>query len=314
MYADVAPYEDGLLSVGDGNVIYWECCGSPDGTPALYLHGGPGSGSPSSARRFFDPKAYRFVLFDQRGCGRSKPLVMRKSDLESNTTQHLIGDIESLRTHLSIDRWVVFGVSWGTTLALAYAQRHLDKVAALVLAGVTMTSAREVDWLTRGVGRIFPQQWERFTSHVSSFPSDVGIVDAYARLLFDEDPSVSASAAEAWCAWEDAHVSLAPGHAPNQRFRDRNFRLRFARIVTHYWRNAAFLAERQLLDNAHFLNGIDGVLIHGAYDVSSPAETAWELHKRWSRSRLDLVSDAGHGGGSIPRHVVAALDQFASSV
>lgn len=276
------------------------------------MHGGPGSGSTPAARRFFDPRAYRIVLLDQRGCGRSRPLVSSKTDLEQNTTQHIIRDLESLRVHLAIDRWVILGVSWGTTLAVAYSQAHPDRIAALVLACVTTTSSAEVEWLTRGVGRIFPQQWERFSAHVSPLPSDTRIVDAYASLLFDEHPSVSARAAHEWCAWEDSHVSLAPGYTPNRRFLDPDFRLHFSRIVTHYWRNAAFLSDR-LLENAGTLNGLRAELIHGAYDVSSPLETAWELHKRWPTSRLNVVRDAGHGGGSMPDYIVAALDSFSGA-
>ena len=310
MYPDIEPYEHGLLSVGDENAVYWECCGNPKGKPALYLHGGPGSGSTLRARRFFDPEAYRIVLFDQRGCGRSRPLVRCMPDLKHNTTQHLIGDIELLRVHLAIDRWLVLGASWGTTLALAYAQAHPESVVALVLASVTTTSRREVQWLTRGVGRLFPQQWERFASYASSLRSNASIVDAYAALLFDDDPSVSAGAAQEWCAWEESHISLAPGHAPNPRFLDPDFRLRFARIVTHYWSNAAFLEDDQLRKNAVSLKGLPGVLIHGIYDVSSPLETAWELHRRWPTSELHVVSDAGHGGGSMPGHIVAALDRL----
>lgn len=309
MYPEIEPYECGTLAVGDGNAIYWECCGNPKGQPALYLHGGPGSGCTPGARRFFDPRAYRIVLFDQRGCGRSEPLVTRKSDLARNTTGHLIADVEALRLQLGVERWVVLGVSWGTTLALAYAQACAGRVAALVLASVTTSSAREVDWITCGVGSLFPRQWERFAAHVSPLLKEMRIVDAYARLLWDEDPSVSASAAREWCAWEDSHVSLGPARA-NPRFQDPDFRLRFARIVTHYWSNAAFLAENQLLDNAPTLTAIDGVLIHGAYDVSSPPATAWELHKRWPRSRLQFISDAGHGGGSMPARIAAALDSF----
>lgn len=310
MYPNTEPYDHGLLPVGDGNAMFWECCGNSNGKPAVYFHGGPGSGSTSNARRFFDAEAYKIVLFDQRGCGRSKPLLTSRSDLDFNTTQHLIHDIELLRRHLSIERWVVLGVSWGTTLALAYAQAHPDHVAALVLACVTTTSRHEVDWLTLGVGRFFPQQWERFASHVPNNLTNISIVDAYASLLFDADPSVSAKAAEEWCAWEDSHVSLAPGYTLNKRFVVPDFRLRFARIVTHYWRHAAFLEEDQLLKNANSLSAIPGVLIHGSYDVSSPTETAWQLHKRWPGSRLQMVRDAGHGGGSMPEQIVSVLDEF----
>lgn len=309
MYPDIEPYDQGLLDVGDGNSIYWECCGNPKGKPAVYLHGGPGSGCTPGARRFFDPKAYRIVLFDQRGCGRSRPLLNDRLQLQNNTTQHLLRDLEALRKHLLVDRWVMLGVSWGTTLALAYAQAYPQYVAALVLACVTTTSPREVEWITRGVGAIFPQQWERFASH---FPNDLKgerIVDAYASLLFDDDPAVRAAAAAQWCAWEDAHVSLAPGHTPNPRFLDPDFRLRFARIVTHYWRHSAFLEDEQLIRNAVLLNGVPAVLLHGRYDVSSPLETAWQLHTRWQSSEL-LVLDGGHGGGSVHAEIVRALDRL----
>lgn len=308
MYPDVEAYDQGLLDVGDGNLLYWECCGNPKGQPAVYLHGGPGSGSTPGARRFFDPKAYRIVLFDQRGCGRSQPLLNHRSQLQANTTQHLIHDLETLRKHLSIDRWAMLGVSWGTTLALAYAQAHLERVSALVLACVTTTSRREVDWITSRVGSIFPQQWERFVSHIPASLQGERIIDAYAKLLFDDDPTINSAAAAEWCAWEDTHVSLVPGYAPNRRFENPDFRLRFARIVTHYRRHAAFLEEDQLLRNAPSLNSIPGFLIHGRYDISSPLETAWQLHKRWQGSELRVVDDAGHGHGSMPDDVVACLN------
>ena len=217
------------------------------------------------------------MLFDQRGCGRSRPLLNQRADLQNNTTQHLIRDLEALRKHLSIERWVMLGASWGTTLALAYAHAHPQHVAALVLAGVTTTSRREVEWITCGVGRVFPQQWERFASHIPESLKDERIVDAYANLLFDDDPLVSAGAAAEWCAWEDSHVSLAPDYAPNRRFADPDFRLRFARFVTHYWRHAAFLEDEQLLRDAGSLSEIPGILIHGRYDISSPLDTAWKF-------------------------------------
>ena len=310
MYPQIEPYDQGLLPVGDGHAIYWECSGDPSGTPALYLHGGPGSGSTPGARRYFDPQAYRVALLDQRGCGRSRPLLTERSQLEVNTTAHLLRDIELLRGHLGIERWVVLGLSWGCTLALAYAQAHPGCVTALVLAGVTTTSRREVDWLVRGVGRIFPEQWERFAGHIPPELASLPIVEAYAELLFETDPAVCAAAALQWCAWEDAHVSLAPGHAPNPRFRDPDFRLRFARIVTHYWQHAAFLEENRLIDNAGALGAIPGFLIHGRYDVSSPLETAWLLHRRWRGSRLIVVETAGHAGGGMPECIQTALDEL----
>lgn len=249
--------------------MYWERCGNPKGTPAVYLHGGPGAGSSPGARRYFDPAKYDVVLFDQRGCGRSRPLLTARAGLQTNTTQHLVRDMELLRERLSIERWVILGISWGTTFALAYAQTHPARVAALVLACVTTTSAREVEWITRGVRRIFPAEWERFVAHIPRSLHDERIVDAYAMLLFDEDPNVCADAAARWCAWEESHASLAPRGSPNRRFEDSEYRLRFARIVTHYWQHAAFLDDDQLLENAGSLSAIPGRLIHGTAVTTS---------------------------------------------
>lgn len=304
----IEPYQAGTLDAGNGHRVYWECCGNPNGKPALYLHGGPGSGCSPGSRRLFDPDVYRIVLFDQRGCGRSTPLANEpNADLRANTTAHLIGDIERLREHLGIQRFSILGVSWGTTLALAYAQAYPQCVAAIVLALVTTTSRREVQWLTEGVGRIFPQQWERFAAAVPASLRDRPLVDAYASLLFDADRMVRERAAREWCAWEDAHVSLTPGHKPNPRFDDPAFRLRFARLVTHYWSNHAFLGEEQLIRNAGLLNDIPGDLIHGRFDVSSPLETAWRLSKAWKGSRLHVLDDAGHGGGSLTGAIAGAM-------
>ena len=256
-YPAIEPYDSGHLDVGDGHMVYWECCGNPDGKPALYLHGGPGSGCSPGQRRFFDPKAYRAVLFDQRGSGRSRPLASAfNTNLRLNTTAHLIADIEALRQHLDIDRWIILGISWGTTLGLAYAQSHPQRVAALVLALVTTTSSREVDWITQGVGRNFPQEWDRFAAAVPRARGHQSLVDAYATLLSDQNRTVQDRAAQAWCDWEDAHISLSPGHRPNPRYGDPEFRLRFARLVTHYWRNFAFLDEDQLIRDAAKLNDI----------------------------------------------------------
>lgn len=308
------PYDSGMLDVGDGHRVYWECCGNPDGRPALYLHGGPGSGCTPAERRLFDPDAYRVVLFDQRAAGRSRPLASEPdADLSTNTTAHLIADIETLREHQHVESWTVLGLSWGSTLGLAYAQTHPQRVSALVLALVTTTSRREVEWITHDVGRIFPQQWDRFAAAVPHELRDLPLVDAYATLLFDRDAAVREHAAREWCAWEDAHVSLTPGHRPNPRYEDPEFRLRFARLVTHYWSNAAFLEDDQLVREAATLNGIPGVLIHGRYDVSSPLETAWRLSRGWATSRLHVVDDAGHGGGAtLTAAIVGALAQFAT--
>lgn len=311
----IDPYDSGMLDVGDGHRLYWECCGNPDGKPSVFFHGGPGTGCSPGARRFFDPAVYRVVLFDQRGSGRSRPLASAPdADLSTNTTAHLLADVETLRAHHGIDRWTVLGASWGSTLGLAYAQAHPRRVRALVLASVTTTSRREVEWITCGVGRIFPREWDRFAAAVPDTLRHLPLVDAYAALLSDPDPAVHEHAAREWCAWEDAHVSLAPGRVPDPRFDDAEFRLRIARLVTHYWRHAAFLDEDQLLRDAATLNGVPGVLIHGRYDVSGPLETAWRLSRSWTTSRLHVIDDAGHGGGdTFLAAVTGALTRLAAS-
>jgi proline iminopeptidase len=313
-FSQIKPYDSGLLDGGDGHQIYWECCGNPAGKPALYLHGGPGSGCSADQRRFFDPHLYRAVLLDQRGSGRSRPLANEPdADLSSNTTAHLIADIEALREMHDVDRWTILGLSWGTTLGLAYAQAYPHRVNALVLGFVTTTCRREVQWITEDVGRIFPQEWDRFANAVPDHLRHLRLVDAYATMLADPEPTVRDNAAREWCTWEEAHVSLTPGHMPNPRYQDPEFCLRFARLVTHYWRHAAFLEEGQLIRDAAKLNGIPGVLIHGRYDVSGPLVTAWQLSRRWTTSRLRILGDAGHGGGKefMPL-VLSALHEFAA--
>ncbi len=313
-YPAIESFDSGMLDVGDGHQIYWERCGNPDGKPALYLHGGPGSGFSTGQRRFFNPDTYCAVLFDQRGAGRSRPLASEPdADLSANTTAHLIADIEALRELHNVDQWTaILGISWGTTLSLAYAQTHPERVRGLVLALVTTTSRREVEWITNDVGRIFPREWDRFVAAVPDALRNIPLVDAYATMLFDADPAVQDHGAREWCAWEDAHISLAPDFKPHPRYEDPEFRLRFARLVTHYWRHAAFLGEDQLIRDAATLNGIPGVLIHGRFDVSSPLETAVRLTQRWNTSRLHVLDDAGHGGGSdFYSLVVGALNEFA---
>jgi proline iminopeptidase len=313
MFPPLEPFDSGTLDVGDGHTVYWERCGNPNGVPAVYLHGGPGSGCSPNHRRWFDPDIYHAVLLDQRGAGRSRPLASDPdADLSSNTTAHLISDIECLREHLGIERWIVVGMSWGTTLGLAYAEAHPERVTALLLGLVGTTSRREVDWITRDVGRIFPQQWDRFSRGVPDSMRQLRLVDAYATLLFDPDPEVRDHVAREWCAWEDAHVSLSPTHQPNTRYQDPEFRLRFARLVTHYWRNAAFLDDDELVRNAGTLNGIPGILINGRYDVSGPLETAWRLTESWNTCELQVIDDAGHGDGdAFANAILSALARLA---
>ena len=310
-YPEIEPYESGFLDVGDGHSLYWETVGDPAGTPAVWLHGGPGSGSSLGIRRSFDPGAYRLVVFDQRGCGRSRPLADRAAaDLTANTTQHLVGDIELLRERLGIDRWVVSGGSWGVTLALAYAQQHPERVRAMVLAAVTSGTRRETDWITRDMRRVFPREWDAYAAEVPESERDGDLSAAYARLLADPDPAVTERAARAWCAWEDTHVSLAPGATPHPRYADPTFRQVFARLVTHYWSNGCFLDDTPILPAMDRIAEIPAVLIHGRYDVSGPLDTAWDLHKVWPASRLVICEQDGHGGTGMTAAMVDALDRF----
>jgi proline iminopeptidase len=298
------------LDVGDGHRVHWEVRGNPEGKPAVVLHGGPGSGCTDGLLRFFDPDAYRIVLFDQRGCGRSTPHAGAPVvDLSTNTTHHLLADIERLRRHLGIERWLVFGLSWGTTLGLAYAERHPERITELVLCSVATTRAHEVRWITRDAGRFFPEQWERFRDGVPPADRDGDLVEAYSRLLHDPDSAVREQAARDWCEWEDAHIS-AP---PNPRYRDPAFRLAFARLVTHYWRHAAWLEDGILLREAAKLRGIPGVMVHGRLDVSGPLDIPWELSRAWPDSELVIVDEAGHSASDpgMAEAVIAATDRFA---
>ena len=311
-YPEIEPYETGMLAVGDGHEMYWETSGNPAGRPAVWLHGGPGSGSSAGIRRSFDPAAYRIVAFDQRGCGRSRPLAdSAAADLSTNTTEHLLRDIELLRTHLGVSSWVVTGGSWGVTLALAYAQRFPERVTALVLAAVTAGRRLETDWITRDMRRVFPREWDSFAAGAPLSERDGDLSAAYARLLASPDPVRSEEAALRWCSWEDTHVSLAPGSAPSLRYADPSFRQVFARLVTHYWAHGCFLDDSPILAGMDRIADIPGVLIHGRYDVSGPLDTAWDLHRAWPASRLVVCEDAGHGGVSMTAAMVDALDGLA---
>ena len=311
-YPPIEPYETGMLDVGDGHSVYWEVCGNPDGKPAVVLHGGPGSGCSPGMRRYFDPERYRIVLFDQRNCGRSVPSATEPQvDLSTNTTPHLVADVERLREHLDVDRWLVWGGSWGVTLAFVYAEGHPERVSELVLAAVTNGTRREVEWITRDMGRVFPREWERFRAGVPEAERGGLLPTAYSRLLHDPDPAVRAKAAQDWCDWEDVHISLAPDAEPRLSVAPPAFQLGLTRIVTHYWGNDHFLTDGQVLRDAGRLAGIPGVMVHGRYDVSGPLDSAWHMHRAWPDSELVVVDDAGHGGGRMTAAVVAATDRFA---
>lgn len=306
----VDPFKYGFVPVGEQN-IYWEASGNPQGQPALFLHGGPGAGlGPGGYRRRFDPETYLVVGIDQRGCGRSRPLAIDAFDrLAGNTTQALIADIEAVRTHLGIARWLVSGVSWGTTLALAYAQAHPDRVSAMVLAAVTTTSRAEVDWLTETVGRVFPEAWQRFDD-ASERREGERIVEAYARRLAGADEADRARAARDWCAWENVHVSLDPHHAPIT-FADDRAQQTFATLVTHYWSHDGFLrGSDRIIAGMDRISHIPAVLLHGRHDISAPAMTPWRLHQRWPASSLHIVETEGHGGPEMMNRMRLASDGF----
>lgn len=315
LYPDIEPNDYGMLDVGDGNHVYWETCGNPEGKPAVVLHGGPGSGCTPGWRRYFDPLHYRIVLFDQRGCGRSTPSAADADvDLTINTTHHLLADIEHLRRHLGIDRWLVFGGSWGSTLGLAYAQAHPERVSQIILFSIVTTTHREVEWVTRDMGRVFPAEWARFRDAVPAPDRDGNLAAAYGRLLHHPDPAIREQAARDWCAWEDTHVATSPGHRPDPRYRDATFRMIFARLVTHYWKNAAWLEDGVLLRDAHRLAGIPGVLIHGKLDISGPPDIAWHLAQEWPDASLVLLDEAGHGTRhtNVIEELVSATRRFAT--
>jgi len=306
----VEPFRTGMLDVGDGHTMYWEESGDPAGKAAVLLHGGPGSGSAPWQRGLFDPSAYRIVLFDQRNCGRSTPHASKPDvDLSANTTDHLLADIEQLRTHLGVDRWLVAGGSWGSLLALAYAERNPNRVSELIVWGVATGRRSEDDWLFRGgVSAFFPEQWERLLAGVPDPEDDV--VESYARLLFDEDPEVRRRAAFEWCLWESATPAWPPSTGLNERFRDEAFALAFARIVTHYVRHDAWIEDGALLREAGVLEGIPGVIMNGRFDFQSPVGSAWALHRAWPRAEFVVVDDAGHDVSGITRAIVTATDGF----
>ncbi|GAA5058561.1 proline iminopeptidase [Thermocatellispora tengchongensis] len=314
-FPPIEPYEHGLLDTGDGNRVYWEVSGNPDGKPALVVHGGPGSGSAPGARRLFDPARYRVIQFDQRGCGRSTPHAADPATpMDRNTTGHLLADMELLREHLGVERWLLFGGSWGSTLILAYAQRHPGRVSEIVISGVTTTRRSEIDWLYRGVGRFFPEQWARFRDFVPEAERDGGLVAAYARLLEHPDPEVRARAVASWCAWEDAVVSLEPNGVPAPYdARPPAAKVAFVRIAAHYFAHGAWLGEDELLRGAGRLTGIPGVLLHGRLDLGAPLETAWLLARAWPGAVLRVVDDAGHtGSGTMRAEILRSLAAYAA--
>ena len=316
LYPALEPHTSGMQKVAGGDLIYWETCGNGAGKPALVLHGGPGSGCTMWHRRLFDPAEYRIILFDQRNCGRSQPSASSPdTDLSQNTTDHLIADIESLRAHLGVERWLVLGGSWGSALALAYAVQFPSRVSELILFGVTTGRREEFDWLFRdGLRRFFPGEWERRRAAVPAALAGVDIVEAYHQLLHDPDSVVRKAAAFNWCLWESATPDwpAIPGLAP--RFSDPAFAMAFARIVTHYVRHDGWLGDGRVWRHLNALRDIPATLVNGRFDFQAPLSTAWELHRRLPRSSLIVVGSAGHAAdnASITQAIVQATDRFAT--
>lgn len=308
-YPAIEPYDSGLLDVGDGHQIYWEKVGTPGAKPAVFLHGGPGGGVEPTYRRMFNPAKYDVLLFDQRGCGRSTP----HADLNANTTWHLVADIERLRELCGHKKWQVFGGSWGSTLALAYAQTHPERVSELILRGVYTLTKAELDWYYQyGVSEMYPDRWEHFIAPIPEAERD-NLMAAYHRRLTGEDDAEKIRCAKAWSQWEGSTISLMPAPERVEEFGDDFYALAFARIENHFFINAGWLEERQLLRDATKLNGIPGVIVHGRYDMPCPLRTAWELAKVWTDAEFQLVEGAGHtmAEPGILKCLIDATDRFA---
>jgi len=306
----VKPYDTGYLRVSSTHEIYYEQCGNPRGKPAVFVHGGPGAGSGPSARGFFDPKRYRIVVFDQRGCGRSRP----HASLEDNTTWHLVADMEQLRRHLGIERWLVFGGSWGSTLALAYAQSHPRRVSELVLRGIFMLRKAEIDWFyQQGASAIFPDRWENYVAAIPKRERG-DLVAAFYRRLTSRSKAVRLRAARAWSVWEAATSFLHANEAQVDKWGQEEFAVAVARIECHYFVNKGFLdSEDQLLRGVRRIRHIPAVIVQGRYDVVCPMMTAWDLHRAWPEADFRVVPDAGHSAfePGITDELVRATDRFA---
>lgn len=313
MTAEHLETKRGWVSVPNAR-IYWEATGAPGGMPVLYLHGGPGGSLGGGGyRKRHDHSRFRVIGLDQRGCGKSTPAA--QADLEhlpENTTQSLIEDIEAVRERLGVEKWIVTGASWGSTLALAYALEHPTRVLGIALVAVTTSSRSEIQWITEDVGRIFPEAWANFMEAAHAGPGE-RIVEAYARRLAGQDSDDARLAALSWDRWESTHISLDPNWHPGPLFEDERERMTFALLVTHYWAHDGFLVDgKEIIPRIRELNGIPGFLIHGRRDISSPAVTAWQLHKRWESSRLIVVEDEGHGGPASMAALTQAVEEIAS--
>ncbi|MBN7756039.1 prolyl aminopeptidase [Nitratireductor aquimarinus] len=309
LYPEIEPFDSGMLDVGDGHTIYWERVGTRGAKPAVFLHGGPGGGCGPTHRRAFDPEKYDVMLFDQRGCGRSLP----HAELEANTTWHLVSDIERLRAMMGVEKWQVFGGSWGSTLALAYAETHPERVSELIVRGVYTLTRAELEWYYQfGVSQMFPEKWERFLAPIPQAERG-DLMAAYRKRLVSEDRAVQLEAAKAWSLWEGETITLLPDPSLTEQHGDDDFAIAFARIENHFFVHGGWFEEGQLLRDAHKLAGIPGVIVHGRYDMPCPAHYAWQLHKAWPDAEFHLIEGAGHAFSEpgILDRLIRATDQFA---
>ncbi|AJI93636.1 prolyl aminopeptidase [Yersinia ruckeri] len=309
LYPAYEPYNSGWLDTGDGHRLYWELCGNPNGKPAVFLHGGPGGGIAPYHRQLFDPTKYKVLLFDQRGCGRSTP----HASLDNNTTWHLVADIERLREMADVDKWLVFGGSWGSTLALAYAQTHSDRVSEMVLRGIFTLRKEELLWYYQdGTSRFFPDKWQSMLSILSEEECH-DVIAAYRKRLTSPDRAVQLEAAKIWSLWEGETVTLLPTKS-SASFGDDDFALAFARIENHYFTHQGFLKyDTQLLDNVVQIRHIPAVIVHGRYDMACQVQNAWDLAQRWPEAELHIVEGAGHSFDEpgILHQLMLTMDRFA---
>jgi len=310
LYPPIEPYRSGMLDVGDGHSLYWELCGNPSGKPVVFLHGGPGGGSDPDHRRQFDPERYNILVFDQRGCGKSTPYA----SLEANTTWHLVEDIERLREVVGVDKWMVFGGSWGSTLALTYAQKYPDRTTELVLRGIFLFDQYELDWLYKdgGAAAIYPQEWETFLSLIPD-SERADPIEAYRKRLVSDDKEVQLRAAKAWSAWEASTVTVLPSAETMEHFTSPEVAIAIARIENHYMAHKGWLEEGQLLRGAGALRGIPGVIVQGRHDSCTPPKAAWALKQVWPEVELNIVPDGGHlyNEPGILDGLVRSTDRFA---
>ncbi|GAA3753326.1 proline iminopeptidase [Spinactinospora alkalitolerans] len=315
LYPPIEPYDSGMLDAGDGNRIYWELCGNPAGKPVVFLHGGPGGGCSPDHRRLFDPERYRILLFDQRNCGRSTPHAGRMdTELHANTTWNLVEDIERLRRMTGAERWQVFGGSWGSALALAYAEEHPERVSELILRGIFTLRNEELRWFYQsGASFLFPDLWESYLAPIPEEERD-DLIGAYAERLNSPDPAVRLAAAQAWSVWEGSTVTLMPDEALRTNHAEPAYALAFARIENHFFVHGGFFTPGQLIENADKLRSVPGVIVQGRYDVCTPAKTAFDLHRAWPEAEFHLVDDAGHAFNEpgILHHLIEATDRFAA--